>query len=343
MTEIALPVLGTGIIVGVVLPAAAVAARGALWALDRVGTPRLAGQDAVRYLLLLGPTVAPVAWLLSACLRQAAVGTAAEVCALPDPPGTVCPEVAALGGLLVAFVVGTALIRLRRAAGAPRRAAPTRSAATRRRLQRIADYSHPDLRPVLRRLAIVEDAAEPVATRGILRPRVTIDIRFADRLDDLALLAVLEHEAQHVRARDPLRYFLVHWAVAINPIGRRLLGADLRRWIVGREAACDRAAVLRGASAPALAHALVQAARFAVASAPAVALRADDTGVLRLRVGLLLAYAERPPRPWRQGPGLRLALAGIALALLLPHGIGDGLLDGLHRATERAVALVSTR
>lgn len=340
MTGVALPVLGLGIIVGIVLPAAALGARGGLWLLDRTRGPTLERFNSVRYLLLVGPTVFPLLWFLSACLRQVVVGTEASVCVVPDPPGRPCPEVAALGVLLVVLIAGTALPHLLRERRAPRGSDTSTSAAVRRRIERLA-HGQPDLGPLLRRLVIADDAPEAIATRGFLRPRVVIDARFAAELDDEALLAALQHEAGHTRAADPLRYLFAQWAVSLNPVGRRLLGADLRRWILAREAHCDRDAVLRGASAPALAHALVRAARFPVTSC-GVALGATDADVLRLRVALLLAYAERPPRPWPSVPMLPGVLVGIAVALLVPHRVDDGALDTLHRATERVLALVTT-
>lgn len=341
MTEVALPLLGTAVIFGIVLPAAALVARGLLWLLDRGHQPDLNRLGAVRYTLLVGSTAIPLAWFISACLHQAEAGTGAGVCVVPDPPGALCSEVAALAGVLVLLVAVIAWPRLLREQRAVRGPESDGSMVTRSRITRIAS-GHEDLASLLRSLVVVEGAEEPIATLGVFRPRVAIDAGFASRLDDDALLAALKHEAEHLRDRDPLRYFLAWWALSVNPIGRWLLGPELRRWILSRETHCDREAVLCGASAPALAHALVEAARFPATRACA-ALRAADARVLRLRVGLLMAYADRRPQRWRRMPALRFALSGLVLALLMPHQVEDGAVDALHRATESVAALITGR
>ena len=146
-----------------------------------------------------------------------------------------------------------------------------------------------------------------------------------------------------MRDRDPLRYFIAWLALAVNPLGRWLLGPELTRWIVAREAHCDREAVLAGASAPALAQALVAAARFSsVGPAPAApALRSPCANVLRLRVDLLLAYAERTPDRCCRAPSLRLAVCGFVLALALAHPYGEKPLNTLHRTTEDVASFIA--
>jgi Zn-dependent protease with chaperone function len=166
---------------------------------------------------------------------------------------------------------------------------------------------------------------------------------FVGELDDAALLGALCHEAEHVRDRDPLRYFIAWWALAVNPLGRSLLGCELTRWIVAREAHCDREAVLAGASAPALAQALVAAARFssAASSTATPALRTPCADVLRLRVDLLMAYADRLPQRCCRAPSLRLAICGFVLALALAHPFGEEPLNTLHRTTEGVASFIA--
>ena len=339
--EAALPVLGTAIIFGLILPAAALFARGVLWLLDRHRPPELNRLGALCYALLVGSTVLPLAWFLSACLHQAEIGTAEGVCVVPDPPGVLCPEVAALAGVLVLLVVATALPGLIREQRALRATHSTDALLVRSRIARLAQR-HADLTLLRRRLVVVGDGQQPIATLGVFRPRVVISVSFANRLDDAALLAALKHESEHLRDRDPLRYFLAWWAISVNPLGRWLLGRELRRWILTREIHCDRGAVLSGAPPAALAHALVEAARFPTAHACA-ALRAADARVLRLRVGLLMAYADRRPLRWRTVPALRFALCALLVAILKPHPVEDGALDALHRATESVAALIAGR
>lgn len=50
------------------------------------------------------------------------------------------------------------------------------------------------------------DLPQPLALcHGLLRPRIVVSSGLVDALDDLALRAVLTHEAEHARRRDPLR------------------------------------------------------------------------------------------------------------------------------------------
>jgi beta-lactamase regulating signal transducer with metallopeptidase domain len=161
-----------------------------------------------------------------------------------------------------------------------------------------------------------------------------------ERLDDEALVGALHHELEHVRGRDPLRYAVAGWALSVNPWGRFLLEHELDEWLLGRELYCDREAVRKGASAPAIAHAIVTAAR-PMAPPPMAALGTTSFEALKLRVQVLLAYAEQPPQPSRKQPGFAAAvLAMIALALL-PHAGATGVLDAVHVIAERTLMLVS--
>jgi beta-lactamase regulating signal transducer with metallopeptidase domain len=200
------------------------------------------------------------------------------------------------------------------------------------------------LAPLRDRVYVRDDASAPIATVGIVAPRVVVRRSFADALDDDALAGALHHELEHVRDRDPFRYFVVWWALALNPLGRRWLDKELSAWLLAREAHCDREAVLGGAAASALAQALVTAARPQPVAALArvqPALGATDASSLRLRVELLLAYADRAPHRCCRQPVLRFALATLLLAVLLPHSVGTQALDVLHIASEQAVSLIT--
>lgn len=336
MREVALPLFGVLFVFGVVMPAFALLSRALLWVIHR-RQASLHGHGALSYGLLVGPTAIPLGWFISACLHQAEAGTRSDVCVVPDPPGVLCPEVAVFAGALVLLVALAALPRLIREQRALRASTSPEATAARARIAKLITQ-HGDLAPILRRLIVVDRGDDPIATRGVFAPRIVIHAWFAQDLDDTALVGALRHEAEHVRDRDPLRYFIAWWALAANPIGRWLLRPELTRWIVARETHCDREAVLAGASAPALAHALVWAARFPAPVVACSALGASDARVLRLRIGLLMAYADRLPKHCCRAHALRFALCALVFAVALPHQFGTEALDTLHRAAENAAA-----
>jgi beta-lactamase regulating signal transducer with metallopeptidase domain len=324
------------------MPFGALLSLGILRVLGLFGGDQLHGHGALRYALLVGPTLLPLAWLVSACLHQAESGTHPDVCVGPEQPGVLCPEVAFFAAALVVLVSLVALpqlLRQRRTLfGSP-------SAQARAVSERIAKLQREcgDLHAVLGgRVLVRDDTDAPISTLGLGRPCVVVNTEFAAQLDDAALRAALWHEAEHVRDRDPLRYFVIWWALTANPLGHLLLGAEFRRWIVAREAHCDREAVLCGATPSALAEALVRAARFRAprprAPVMAVGLHTEEAAVLRLRVNLLLAYAEAPPRRCCREHALSVAAVALLAALALPHLFGAGPLDALHTSAESAFA-----
>ena len=65
-------------------------------------------------------------------------------------------------------------------------------------------------------------------------------------------------------------------------------------------------------------------------------LGASDTAVLKLRVGMLFAFAERAPaRCCHQGvSAFPTAIVLLLIALLLPHQTGTAALDALHAGAE---------
>jgi beta-lactamase regulating signal transducer with metallopeptidase domain len=160
-------------------------------------------------------------------------------------------------------------------------------------------------------------------------------VAFAATLTDAMLAAALSHEREHVRALDPLRYLLLELALHVNPVGRWLLTTHAARWTDAREAHCDREAVLGGAEPLPLAQALLKAARPGPVLVPALA--PNSLAVLKLRVSLLLAFAERHPRRHcRDGQAtIPIAFALLLIAMLLPHQTGTQALDALHVSIER--------
>jgi beta-lactamase regulating signal transducer with metallopeptidase domain len=195
----------------------------------------------------------------------------------------------------------------------------------------------PTLADLRERLVVTDAEGFAVGTHGLIKPRVFVGTRFAGRVSDEMLASALGHEREHVRAYDPLRYLLLHLALGVNPFGRLLLGPHAARWQAAREAHCDREAVLGGAAPLPLADAIVRAAR--PSSREAVALGARDTAVLKFRIGMLLAFAEKPPsRCCRQGvAAFPLAFILLLVAVLLPHQTGTHALDAVHTGAEHAL------
>jgi hypothetical protein len=336
MTEAAFPLLGAAFVVLVVLPGFALAARAALVLLERDGLGGPLQALNVRYLLLTLPSVLPLAWFMSAGMHQAESGQSVMACLLDHEEAALCfePVFFALTLGLVMLVVGVPV--LRRHSSSPSLAPSGASASLAARLERSL-LAHPELRSLRGRIRISDDPDFALGTHGYLKPYVSIGIAFAARLSDAMLVSALGHESEHARAHDPLRYLVLKLALAMNPFGRLLLEPHAARWYAAREAHCDREAVLRGFLPLPLADAIVQAAR--PSAREAVALGARDTTILRFRVGMLLAFAERPPI--RRGPGglsaFPVALVCLLIALLLPHGTSTAALDALHIGAEHAL------
>ncbi len=291
MIEATFPLLGTAFVVLIVLPAFALLAKAGLVMLERdeVGGP-LHGLN-LRYVLLTGSSVLPLAWFLSAGLHQVETGKSALACLFDHDTAELCFEPGFFALVLAVAALASSIGVMRRHRSV-RRASSDAALALERRIARIAagDLTLAGLRD---RIAVTEDAEYVLGTHGLLMPRVFVATSFADKLSDEMLASALAHEAEHVRARDPLRYLVLQLALAVNPFGRFLLEPHAARWQAAREAHCDREAVIHGAAPLPLADAIVRAAR--PSSREAVALGARDTAVLKFRIGLLLAFAERAP------------------------------------------------
>lgn len=337
----AFPLLGALVVFLLAVPLATLAAK-LLLVLRRARTQHLPLHGSTTtWLLLVTPVLAPVPWFASAALHQSEPGPAIAACLYDHLGATPCHDALLLAGGLAATLLAAFTRRVHHElpAGAP---APARDPATSTAARRldVLTVRHPRLREL--RVVLVDGPAAPLCTRGLLRPRVEISAHLVHRLDDDALTAALLHEAAHDRARDPLRFFLAAVCLSLNPLAA-LLRAELARWRLAREAACDRAAVRDGADPLALAHAIVATAAPAPPTpATVAALRGDGASGVRLRVSLLLAYAKRPPTPAKGPAALEapIALLGATLAVLvtLPHAIGTGPLDLLHLGIERALA-----
>jgi beta-lactamase regulating signal transducer with metallopeptidase domain len=154
----------------------------------------------------------------------------------------------------------------------------------------------------------------PLATVGLLRPRVVVAEDVRGTLDPAALGAALAHERVHVRHRDPLRIWLAQIATDLqwpSPWARR----RFERWLGALELARDDEARLDGVSGEDLAAAVVAVARMP-RRAPGAAL-AGLTGAetsLASRVHRLL----EPVLPDRGRPSIVLPL--VVLAVLVASG-----------------------
>jgi Zn-dependent protease with chaperone function len=335
MIEATFPLLGAAFVVLIVLPAFALLAKAGLMMLERdeAGGP-LHGLK-LRYVLLTGSSVLPLGWLLSAGLHQAETGKSVLACLFDHDTAERCFEPGFFALVLAAAVLAASLRVIRKYRGA-RSSSTDAASALLVRVKRIV-AGDPELARLLRRVVVTDDITFALGTHGWLRPRVFIGTAFAARLSDPMLASALAHEAEHVRALDPLRYLVLQIALAVNPFGRFLLEPHVAHWQAAREAHCDREAVIHGAAPLPLAEAIIRAAR--PGAREAVALGARDTAILKFRIGMLLAFAERTPvRCCHQGPSaLPVAFVLLLITLFMPHQTGTAALDVLHMGAEHAL------
>jgi beta-lactamase regulating signal transducer with metallopeptidase domain len=340
VSELAFLVVGLVALFGVSVPLLTLASK-ALLTLRRRRMDGIADFGSTpNYLLIVGPVLLPVLWVVSAGLHQSEAGWFAGANGAAHLAGQACWNALMLG-VVAALTMAVALLRSRRRLGA----VSTRQACThadRDRAERVASVceSHPVLARLRRRVLVVDRDGDQACTTGIVRPVIEISCRLVDSLDDHALQGALLHEAEHVRGLDPLRYLVGSVMLSLNPFGWLLTG-ELRRWRLAREARCDRGAVSRGASPLSLAEALLVAVRAGTATSPArpaLAHRAEGI-FLRLRIQLLLGYASsRAVVPSRILPVMMSAIAVVLLTAWLPHAFAAWPLDGLHSIVDATVA-----
>lgn len=172
----------------------------------------------------------------------------------------------------------------------------------------------------------------PIATVGILWPRVTVAEHFVAATSPEGLSAALAHEAAHCRAYDPLRIWL---AQLLADLQWPLPGAGLRlqRWLLALEMRRDDEAIAAGADPTALAEAILVAARGVGGRvlSPGVEGAGDGSGVGH-RVRRLLASPEVPGGQGHTASRVGLALAVPVLSgtlLWLGFAFGEGILRAL--------------
>lgn len=338
MTEAAFPVLGAAFVVLVVLPVSALVAKLGLLLVESVGVRGPLGSLNVRYLLLTSSSFLPLLWFLSAGVHQAETGHSALSCLLKHEQGGLCFEPASFAIVLAAMALLAALRSF-----SPNGSVPiSRSAEAIRladRVERLIGASS-SLGSLRRRIVVTDASGFTLGTRGYFRPQVFVGTSFAATLTDQMLSSALGHEQEHLRSLDPLRYLILQFALGINPCGRFLLAPHVAGWKGAREADCDRAAVIEGASPLPLADAIVRAARPTVREV--AALGARNTAILELRIKMLLAFAECAPRRLERDSrsAMPVALVLLFMTVLLPHRVGTGVLDFVHTGAEQVLTYV---
>ena len=336
MNELFFPVIGAMLVFFVVVPLLTLAARSVV-ALLPVSGSRVAAQESPwRFLLVVGPTLGPLVWLISASIHQSEEGAPLAACVVDHLGGELCRDVV-IFGLILFSILGYGVVRRarrdRRATRDPVMVAADWTAAT----ARVRDICQQNLTLAgfAARIRVVEQGLAPACTRGLFHPRVELDAALVMRLDDDELEATLLHEVEHAHARDPLRFFVAHVALTINPLGR-ILSSELARYHFAREALCDKRAVQRGADPLALARSIVSVAAPTGAPASVPALGGHGIGGIRLRVQLLFGYAARWPGPAQRRTPIGVVTTLITLVAVAPHLMGAGPLDVFHHSIERA-------
>ncbi|WP_208879798.1 M56 family metallopeptidase [Streptomyces armeniacus] len=259
--------------------------------------------------------------------RAAGHGAAALWSGTPSPlPATAAVAVTAVGllvGAVTAVRLARASLAFRRHVSAMRTQGPAAARDASSRLRMAG------------RVTVVRDQRPFALTYGLIRPRVLISCGLLEILDPVELDAVLAHEREHVRSRDPLKAALVRVLVGryfFLPLFRHLG----ERYTDGRELAADRRAVA-AYGVPAVAGALlkvVETPRWASAT-PAAAMGA--AGLLDARIGQLETGDAAPVRSlgfFRLSASiagavvLTWALAGTAVLMASSSPVGCVLMAG---------------
>lgn len=332
----AFPILATLLLFLIVIPGVTLVAKGMLVFLRSRCDDLADFGSAPVYLGIVGPTMGPILWSVSAALHQAEPDRILASCLHPHLGDPACTDALTLAFLIAAIPTIPLLALNRRRRAADKVLSSHQACEARGRLHRLC-HEHPVLRRWCRRVWIVEEAPMTFCTRGLLRPRIEVDARVAVEMDDDQLVAALLHEVSHARDLDPLRIALAQVALAVNPFGG-LLRSELQRWRAAREARCDSEAVDSGAKALALAAAIVGAARPRPCPTPASPLAVPLGGELRvvqLRVQRLLGGTGVGKR--RERSFWIVAAASLLLLLSLPHAVGTAPLDIFHRGVESIV------
>lgn len=158
------------------------------------------------------------------------------------------------------------------------------------------------------------DLAAPVAfCYGYLRPRVLLSTALVSLLAPEELEALLLHEREHVRQRDPCKIVLGR-LLSSGLFFIPAIGALYQRYLIEKELAADAAVVAQQGSSRYLAGALVRLLESGGSPRPALSAGADEA--LEHRVAALLGERLRDwPRPsW----ATRIRSLALVLLALLP-------------------------
>ncbi len=339
MTELLFPVVGASAVFFLAVPLLTVLA----WLISRsVPANTRTASDGWRFAMVIGPTLGPLVWMLSAVVHQSESGTPLTACIVDHLGSELCRDVILFGFVLLGTLGTSAARRLSREHRVSSRSHDCiTSAASVDGQARVARLcrAHALLAPWGRRITVVTGGVAPACTRGLLQPRVELEVALLEQLDDEELEAVLLHEVEHARARDPLRLFVAQVALSLNPL-RRLLQAELSRYSFARETECDRLAVQRGADPLALARSIVAGAAPTGPFTHATPIGGHGIAGVRVRVALLLGYAKHAPEPVRRAMPIDAVTSCAALLASLPHLTGTAPLDLLHRVVESAAPLL---
>lgn len=333
MNELLFPTLGTAVVLLLVLPLCAALGKALLLVLDGLAGTRLLRWGTVRYLLVVLPSLAPFAWTISAGLHQAESGRSVIGCIFLHDFEELCLEPLLFAGLVSTVALACAgpwVVRCWRLSSV--RAKGSSSEAVVRVAALVART--PQLAELHGRFVVTDGGVGGSAALGLWRPVVAMDEDFVSRCDDETLIGALAHELEHLRGGDTVRYWLLALALKLNPAGAWMLKRDAAAWVFRREVQCDRAAVLAGAEPLAVATALLRAAS---PRDTAFAHIGGARSKIRLRVELLLAYAEkRPVSETRLGASVIALVALVAgVASIVPHVGGTNPLDVMHTTVER--------
>lgn len=337
MNELLFPTFGTAVVVLLVLPLCAALSKATLVVLDRLAGTRLLRWGTIRYLLVVLPSLVPFAWTISAGLHQAESGRSVIGCIFLHDFEELCLEpllFAALLSLVALACAGPWVVRCWRLSNIQGIASSSEAARVAELIART-----PQLAGLRGRFIVADGGVGGSAALGLWRPIVAMDADFVNRCDDETLIGAMAHELEHLRGGDTFRYWLLALALKLNPVGSWMLKRDAAAWVFRREVQCDRAAVLAGAEPFAVATALLRAASPRDA---ALAHIGSARAKIRLRVELLLAYAEkRPATDARLGASVIALVALVAgAASIVPHVGGTNPLDVMHTTVERVASAI---
>ncbi len=264
---------------------------------------------AVLGLILLGAVLAGVLALSAAQARLPCYPLVACETAL----ATAVARVGAFGQMVPLAAVGVMVLATLLSLG-------HQLLATRRMLQRVLSATVPPTSRIERlaaraglggRIDTVGEAEAFTFCHGYFRPRVCLSTGLESLLDDEELTAVMQHEAHHVRMRDPLKMLLAR-AFAAGLFFLPLAGS-LRDAYLGAKELCADDDACRLGSEVALARALVKLLKADRPRWPAGVLAVGSFTPTELRVKGMLG----PRRDLVEMPRLLDWLLSLALAVCL--------------------------